>query len=92
MHAVAVSHDLEAEIQRERKQGKDLIRHSLEYLIHENVLLSNLFLARARLNDNPDFQVSCYATRPALANIYLAESKARWSIESITPECCGGAR
>jgi len=60
MHAVAVSHDPEAEIQRERKQGKDLIRHSLEYLIHENVLLSKLFFARAHLNDNPNFQVSCF--------------------------------
>lgn len=76
--------------EKESKE-KDLICHSLEYLIHENVLLSNLFLLRARLNDNPDFQVSCYATRSVLANIYLAESKARRSIESITPECCGGA-
>ncbi len=91
MHAVAVSHDPDAEIQRERKQGKGSCP-SLTWIPYSRKHATKQLISYLRLNDNPDFQVSCYTTRSALANIYLAESKARRSIESITPECCGGAR
>lgn len=90
MHAVAVSHDPDAEIQRtvERKKAKGSEPSLTRMPYCAKPLLSGAGTSEWQPGLPGFFSRH---TGCSIANIYLAESKV-YSMERITPECCGGAR